>query len=105
MTAGQWKNETPAPENVEIIKYLDAVRPVPSDEQYLPQNFDIAELLKKLVEVGDDQVRGSVKVILQRITSQEVASKSSHVLAFLEEMGTLFKELSADDQPQINLTY
>lgn len=100
MTAGQWKNETPAPENVEIIKYLDAVRPVPSDEQYLPQNFDIAELLRKMVEVGDDQVNGSVKVVLQQITSQEVASKSSHVLEFLEEMGTLLKEMSVDDQPQ-----
>ena len=98
MTAGQWKNETPAPENVEIIKYLDAVRPVPSDEQYLPQNFDIAELLRKMVEVGDDQVNGSVKVVLQQITSQEVVSKSSHVLEFLEETGTLLKEMSVDDQ-------
>ena len=100
MTDGQWKNETPAPENVEIIKYLDAVRPVPSDEQYIPQNFDIAELLRKMVEIGDDQVNGSVKVVLQQITSQEVASKSSHVLGFLEEMGTLLKEMSVDDQPQ-----
>ncbi len=100
MTAGQWKNETPAPENVEIIKYLDAVRPVPSDEQYLFPNFDIAELLRKLVEAGDDQVSGSVKVILQGITSQRVASRSSHVLAFLEEMTALLKELSVDDQPK-----
>ena len=85
---------------MEIIKYLDAVRPVPSDEQYLPQNFDVAELLKKLVEIGDDQVRGSVKVILQRINGQEVMSKNSHVSAFLEEMSTLLKELSVEDQPQ-----
>lgn len=85
---------------MEIIKYLDAVQPVPSDEQYLPQNFDVAELLKKLVEIGDDQVRGSVKVILQRINDQEVISKNSHVSAFLEEMSTLLKELSVEDQPQ-----
>ena len=85
---------------METIKYLDAVRPVPADEQYLPQNFDVAELLRKVVEVGNDQVSGSVKVILQKITSQEVASKSSCVLAFLEEMSTLLKELSMDDQPQ-----
>ena len=100
VTDGQWKNETPAPENVEIIKYLDAVRPIPSDEQYLPQNFDIADLLKRLVEVGDDQVSASVKVILQRVTSQEVMSKSSHVSVFLEEMSTLLKESLAEDQPQ-----
>ena len=101
MTAGQWKNETPAPENVEIIKYLDAIRPVPSDEQYLPPSFDIAELLRKLVEGGakDGQLRGSVKVILQEITSQNVASRSSHVLAFLEEMSKLLQELAVDDQP------
>ena len=97
MTAGQWTNETPAPENVEIIKYLDAVRPVPSDEQYLSQNFDVAELLRKLVEVEDNQVRGSVKVILQRITSQKLSSKSSHVLTFLEEIHTLHKVLSVND--------
>ena len=102
MTAGQWKNETPAPENVEIIKYLDAIRPVPSDEQYLPPSFDVAELLRKLVEsgAGDGQLRGSVKVILQEITSQSVASRSSHVLAFLEEMSKLLQELAVDDQPQ-----
>ena len=97
VTAGQWKNETPAPENVEIIKYLDTIRPVPSDEQYLPQNYDMADLLKKLVEVGDEEVRASVKVILQRITSQEVMSKSSHVSAFLEEMSTLLKESFVED--------
>ena len=102
MTAGQWKNETPAPENVEIIKYLDAIRPVPSDEQYLPPSFDIAELLRKLVKggAGDGQLKGSVKVILQEITSQSVASRSSHVLAFLEEMSKLLQELAVDDQPQ-----
>ena len=100
MTAGQWKNETPAPENVEIIKFLDAVRPVPSDEQYLPPNFNIAELLRKLVEAGDDQVRGSVKVILEEITNQRVVSKSSHVLAFLEEMSKLLQKLAVDDQPE-----
>ena len=100
MTAGQWKNETPAPENVEIIKYLDAVRPVPSDEQYLPPNFDVAELLRKLVEAGDDQVKGSVKVILQEITSQGMTSRSSHVLEFLEKMTKLLQELAVDDQPQ-----
>ena len=93
VTAGQWKNETPAPENVEIINYLDAVRPVPSDEQYLPHNFNMADLLKKLVEISDDQVTASVRVILEKIAGQEVQSKSSHVTGFLEEVNTLLKDL------------
>lgn len=73
---------------------------MPSDEQYLPQNFDVVELLKKLIEVGDDQVRDSVKAILQKITSQEVMTKNDHVSAFLEEMSTLLKEPTMEDQPQ-----
>ena len=27
VSGGQWEGETPAPENVEIIAYLDAIRP------------------------------------------------------------------------------
>ena len=92
MTDGQWKNETPAPENVEIIKYLDAVRPVPSDEQYLPQTFDVAELLKKLLALSDDQVTSSVKTILEKISSLDIRSKNGHVLEFLKEVDTLLKE-------------
>lgn len=92
MTDGQWKNETPAPENVEIIKYLDAVRPVPSDEQYLPQTFDIADLLKKLLALSDDQVTASVKTILEKISGQEVQSKNDHVVEFLKQVDTLLKE-------------
>ena len=100
VTAGQWKNETPAPENVEIINYLDAVRPVPSDEQYLPQNLDMTELLKKLVELCDNQVTASVKVILEMIVSQEVQSQNRHVTGFLGEVNTLLKEVSnTEDQP------
>ena len=100
VTAGQWKKETPAPENIEIINYLDAVRPVPSDEQYLPQNFDMAELLKKLVELCDDQLTASVKVILETIVSQEVQSQNRHVTGFLGEVDTLLKEVSnTEDQP------
>lgn len=96
VTDGQWKDETPAPENVEIINYLDAVRPVPSDEQYLSQNFDMVDLLKKLLEVGDDQVSGSVKVVLQSISDQEVASNNGQLSSFLEEMSSLLKKLSVD---------
>ena len=38
--------ETPAPENVEIIAYLDAIRPIPSNEQYL--EFDVLSILQSL---------------------------------------------------------
>ena len=93
MTDGQWKNETPAPENVEIIKYLDAVRPVPSDEQYLPQTIDVAELLKKLLALSDDQVTSSVKMILEKISSLDIRSKNGHVLEFLKEVDTLLKDI------------
>ena len=47
VSGGKWKNETPAPENVEIIGYLNSVRPVPSDEMYL-QAFDVLEILRQL---------------------------------------------------------
>lgn len=72
---------------------------MPSDEQYLPQNFDIAELLEKLMEFNDNEVTASVKVILEKITCQEVKSKSSPVSVFLEEMSTLFKKIPEEDQP------
>ena len=49
VTGGQWEGETPSPENVEIIAFLDALRPIPSDEQYIPFiEFDIAKVLKAL---------------------------------------------------------
>lgn len=53
MSAGGWKGETPAPENQLIIDYLDAVRPVPSDEQYLPVFCDVVQLLEQLAGLGE----------------------------------------------------
>ena len=53
MSAGGWKGETPAPENQLIIDYLDAVRPVPSDEQHLPSFCDVAKLLQQLAGLGE----------------------------------------------------
>ena len=48
VSGGKWKkNETPAPENVEIIGYLNSVRPIPSDEMYL-QAFVVLEILRQL---------------------------------------------------------
>ena len=67
VTGGQWEGEIPAPENVEIIAYLDTIRPVPSDEQYIPSlEFDVLTLLQSLSLCSDrtvcDNVLGVVKI-------------------------------------------
>ena len=59
VSGGKWKDETPAPENVEIIRYLDTIRPVPSDEQFLAR-FDVIAILHNLktLEGGEEQGGG-----------------------------------------------
>ena len=62
VSGGKWKDETPAPENVEIICYLNSVRPVPSDEQYL-QRFDVFAILRQLKE----NRRADIKSLIDKI--------------------------------------
>ena len=70
VSGGKWKNETPAPENVEIIHYLNAIRPVPSDEQYLPQ-YDVAKILFQLKEFEEEEVGMLVREIGQIVTTAQ----------------------------------
>lgn len=70
VVGGKWENETPAPENVEIIRYLNAIRPVPSDEQYLPR-YDVPKIFSQLREFGVEKVCELVKEIGQRVTAAQ----------------------------------
>ena len=90
VSGGQWKGETPAPENVEIINYLDAIRPIPSDEQYLPA-FDIATLFKQLHGLSDPEVNESLRAIVAAL--EDVQLKRKHTTDFIEK---LQKELAED---------
>ena len=74
---GQWEGETPAPENVEIIAYLDAIRPNPSNEQYLPSlEFDVLSILQSLAGSSDDGLRGNVGDIVSVLSAQGKVMKS-----------------------------
>ena len=68
---GQWEGETPAPENVEIIEYLNAIRPIPSNEQYLPSlEFDVLSILQSLASSSDDGLRGNVGDVMSVLSTQ-----------------------------------
>ncbi len=73
VTDGLWEGETPAPENVEIIHYLDTVRPVTTEEGYLSDQFNVATLLSGLATV--DGVRGTVVAIATVLRDQEIPTQ------------------------------
>ena len=76
VSGGQWEGETPAPENVEIIAYLDAIRPIPSNEQYLPSlEFDVLSILQSLAG-SSDGLRGNVGDIVSVLSAQGKVMKS-----------------------------
>ena len=65
------EGETPAPENVEIITYLNAIRPIPSNEQYLPSlEFDILSILQSQAGSSDDGLRGNVGYVMSVLSAQ-----------------------------------
>ena len=80
VTAGQWTGETPATENVEIIGYLDAICPIPSNEQYIPfLKFDIVDTLSKLVRSDDSVVCGNAREVVRQMKEFEVPSNIVHL--------------------------
>ena len=95
MSSGEWEGETPAPENVEIINYLNAVRPVPSDEQYLPAFCNVTQLLGQLLEFGDGELAQAVRRVARAVL-EYCAGVDTKELAIvketLEQLGELVKE-------------
>ena len=88
MTGGQWEGETPAPENVEIIAYLDALRPIPSDEQYiLFIEFDIAKVLKALTCCRETEAENNARDVVKLWMSAKNVS-NRHVESWLREIKT-----------------
>ena len=77
---------------MEIINYLDAVRPVPTDEEYIPASHNVMELLSKLLTLKDEDTVKSTRAILEKLSAQEVNTKSSHVVDFMDDLS---KVLSA----------
>lgn len=88
VTGGQWKGEIPAPENVEIISYLDAIRPVPSDEQYIPLlKFDVLSILRGLCDCSDVMVReNGEKVVKIWKDAGMVCRNNKHVKFWKNEL-------------------
>ena len=73
----QWEEETPAPENVELIACLDAIRPIPSNEQYVPSfEFDFLSILQSLAGSSDDGLRGNMGDIVRVLSAQGKVMKS-----------------------------
>ena len=94
MSEGQWEGETPAPENVEIINYLDAVRPAPSDEVYLSDSFDVAQLLVKLAALEIVEANGKVVAIATALKDQDILSedKGGYLKVWRETLAKLVHE-------------
>ena len=97
VTGGQWKGETPAPENVEIIHYLDAIRPVPSDESYLPGDFDIIGLFKKLCGLNDSQIKKSLEAVVATLRGVELKSTNEHVKNLTAALADLEKDIKLEE--------
>ena len=91
VSGGQWEGEIPAPENVEIIAYLDAVRPVPSDEQYIPLlEFDVITVLQGLCSCGDAEVRESGKEVVESWKEAgKICGSNRHIQSWREELGKI----------------
>ena len=88
---GQWEGETPAPENVEIIAYLDAVRTVPSNEQYLP-SLGVFDLIELLLSSQDGLVLESIGAVLSSLHSQELLSQNRHTVVLRKTLDDLLKK-------------
>lgn len=91
VTDGQWKGEVPAPENVEIIRYLDVVRPAPSDEGYLSDQFDVGFLLKELAKVED--VKKKVVSVAKALRDHNLPSSNEHWESFKKTLAS-FMDIS-----------
>lgn len=86
VTGGQWEGETPAPENVEIIAYLDAIRPIPSDEQYIPSlEFDVLGIMRSLVHCSDSAVSANVLEVM-KVWRAAGVSNGRHVDSWRKEV-------------------
>ena len=79
VTGGQWEGGIPAPKNVEIIAYLDAMRTVPSDK-HPSLEFDILTILQCLSHRRDRTVCNNVLEVV-RIWKESVICciSSKHV--------------------------
>ena len=86
VTGGQWEGETPAPENVEIIAYLDAIRPIPIDEQYIPSlEFDVLGVMRSLAHSSDSEVHTNVLEVM-KVWRAADASSNRHVDTWKKQM-------------------
>lgn len=99
VTGGQWEGETPAPENVEIIAYLDAIRPIPSDEQYIPSlEFDVLGVMKSLAHSSDSEVHGNVLEVMKVWRAANDASSNRHVDTWKKQMDEVLTLLEKSNE-------
>ena len=90
VSGGQWEGETPAPENVAIICYLDAIRLVPSDEPYLP-SANIVELVTWLHGLGNADIINSLLIVINSVSTAAagVKTRSEHVSSLVAALSAL----------------
>ena len=89
VTGGPWEGETPAPETVEIIAYLDALRPIPADEQYIPDlEFDVLKVLEAVICCGDAEAEGNGREVVEmwREARKVTNSSNKHVQLWLKRL-------------------
>lgn len=93
---GRWKDEIPAPENVEIIKYLDTVQPTPSDEVYLSDSFNVAQLFDKLVTLEESEAKEHVVAITTALKDQSIVSEDygNHIKGLKESLAKVLNDVA-----------
>ena len=88
---GSGRGRPRPPENVEIIAYLNAIHPFPSNEQYLPSlEFDVLSILQSLAGSSDDGVCGNVGDVMHECSecSRKGDEIEEEALGRLEERTT-----------------
>lgn len=92
VSSGAWAGEEPATENVEIIHYLDSVRPITTEEAYLSDQFNVATLLTGLEEV--EGAREKVVKLATIFKDQEMLTQDAamSLKKFREAMNSIIQE-------------
>lgn len=58
-----------------IISYLNAIRPSPSDEQYLPSFCDVVQLLQALLDLEEEGVCREVRGVARAMLDSDVFAR------------------------------
>jgi hypothetical protein len=70
---------------------LDAVRPIPSDEQYIPSlEFDVLVVLRSLCSCGEEEGRGNGREVVKMWKEAgSIARSNRHIQSWVQQLREL----------------